>query len=174
MALAVCLLFDSRGTTAMQGLWRRLEQSGVSTLRSHTHGRHHPHLSFAVLLEWRLDAVRTALAGLASADPVELTFHAVATFRRGRTWLVPGVTSAFVRRQERVYDAVQSTGAVVHDHYRPGRWVPHCSLAPRARLDQLPAVTAAVNDVLPLTVTADRAAMVDTATGETSMLPRLL
>ncbi|MDP9444423.1 MAG: 2'-5' RNA ligase family protein [Actinomycetota bacterium] len=174
MALAVCLLFDSRGETAMRRLWDRLEDAGVPTLRSHTHGRHHPHLSYAVLLEWDLARVRAALRPLPAAEPVTLSFHAVATFRRGRTWLVPGVTSALTLRQERVYAALHGTGAVLHHHYGPGRWVPHCSLAPRARLEQLPAVTAVVNDVLPLTVTAERAALVDSATGTATPLPQLL
>ena len=32
----------------------------------------------------------------------------------------------------------------------PGAWLPHCSLAPRAPLAQLPVLAAAVYDVLPL------------------------
>ena len=35
-----------------------LEKRGVPTLRSHTHGLHHPHLSYVVLLQWELAAVR--------------------------------------------------------------------------------------------------------------------
>jgi hypothetical protein len=70
------------------------------------------------------------------------------------------------RRQERVVEAVESTGADLHQHYRPGVWVPHCTLAPRTTLERLPAVASAVFEVLPLTTTADRAALIDTSTGE--------
>ena len=49
MALAVCLLFDARGERAIRALWDQLETLGVPSLRSHTHGRHVPHLSYAVL-----------------------------------------------------------------------------------------------------------------------------
>ena len=58
-----------------------------------------------------------------------------------------------------VVEAVTATGAELHKHYRPGVWLPHCSLAPRATLAQLPDVAAAVFDVLPLVATADRAAL---------------
>ena len=61
MALAVCLLFDSRTENALRSLWRRLEEVGVPTLLSHTHGRHVPHLSLVVLREWDIDEVRSAI-----------------------------------------------------------------------------------------------------------------
>jgi hypothetical protein len=86
-------------------------------------------------------------------------------FRRSRTWLVPSVTSDIARRQERVVEAVESTGADLHQNYRPGVWVPHCTLAPRTTLERLPTVASAVFDVLPLVATADRAALIDTSTG---------
>lgn len=173
MALAVCLLFDPRGERAVKSLWQRLEGAGVPTLLSHTHGLHHPHLSYVVLVSWDLDRVRTAVGRLPDGGPFDLTFHAVATFRRGRAWLVPGVTVDLVRRQAAVESAVRATGAEVHLHYSPGQWVPHCSLAPRARLDQLSTLAAAVNDVLPLTVAVTRAALIDSATGQVWPLPRL-
>ena len=64
MALAVCLLFDRRGDQLVRQLWARLEGAGIRTLQTHTHGRHHPHLSYAVLLEWDLARVQAALAEL--------------------------------------------------------------------------------------------------------------
>jgi len=43
--------------------------------------------------------------------------------------------------------------------------VPHCSVAPRASLAQLPALTATVYDVLPLRARLDHAAFVNSTTG---------
>ena len=85
----------------------------------------------------------------------------------------PGVSADFVARQQRVVEAVTATGAELHKHYRPGIWLPHCSLAPRATLAQLPVVVAAVMDVLPLRARLDRAALVNSATGEISPLAEL-
>jgi 2'-5' RNA ligase len=173
VALAVCLLFDRQSERAVRGLWDRLEDRGVPSLRSHTHGRHVPHVSYAVLRSWDQTAVVAALADLSDGSPVELSFDGVGLFRRGRTWLVAGVSIDVVARQSRVVEAVTATGAELHKHYRPGIWVPHCSLAPRAMLAQLPEVVGVVFDVLPLLVRLDRAALVDSATGELRPLPAL-
>ena len=173
MALAVCLLFDRRSERAVRALWDRVEEQGVGSLRSHTHGRHVPHVSYAVLRKWDQAALDDALAGLDCGEPVDLSFDGVGLFRRGRTWLLAGVSADIVARQQRVVEAVTATGAELHKHYRPGVWLPHCSLAPRATLAQLPGVVAAVMDVLPLRARLDRAALVNSATGEISPLPEL-
>ena len=173
MALAVCLLFDRRSERAVRALWDRLEERGVGSLGSHTHGRHLPHVSYAVLRRWDQAAVTDALARIEVGEPVELSFDGIGLFRRGRTWLVAGVSADFVGRQQRVVEEVTATGAELHKHYRPGTWLPHCSLAPRATLAQLPTVVAAVMDVLPLRARLDRAALVNSSTGEVSPLAAL-
>src|SRR3954447_22855317 len=166
MALAVCLLFDRSSERAVRNLWDRLEDLGVPTLRSHTHGRHVPHLSFAVLRDWQLDDVRKAVDALPDGGPAQLYVDALGTFRRGRAWLVPAVTAAVLERQERTVAALMATGADLHRHYLPGVWVPHCTIAPRVPLVALPVLAATVYDVLPLRVIADRAALIDSGTGQ--------
>jgi hypothetical protein len=166
MALAVCLLFDPRTDRALRRLWDRLEELEVPTLRSHTHGRHVPHLSYAVLREWRLEEVRERVEALPSGAAVDLHFDALGTFRRGRSWLVPAVSSDVMLRQERVVSALTDAAAELHKHYVPGVWVPHCTVAPRVPLTALPVLAAAVYDVLPLQARADHAALVDSGTGQ--------
>lgn len=173
MAFAVCLLFDGRTERALRNLWDRLEERGVATLRSHTHGRHRPHLSYVVLLRWHLEAVREAVAALPDRGPFALTFDALGAFRRGRICLVPAVPADLVPRQEVVLAAVRATGALVHRNYEAGAWLPHCSVAPRARLDQLPVVATTVYDILPLTARVTRAALIDSTTGQVWPLPNV-
>ncbi|EHR49706.1 hypothetical protein SacmaDRAFT_1430 [Saccharomonospora marina XMU15] len=164
MALGVCLLFDGRSERALRGLWLRLESQGVPTLHSHTHGRHHPHVSYVVLLDYDVEAVRTAVDALADRGGFDLTFDAIAAFRRGRVALVPAVPADLVPRQQQVVQAVRGSGALVHRHYEIGRWLPHSSLATRATTQQLPLVAAAAYEVLPLTVRVNRAALIDSST----------
>jgi 2'-5' RNA ligase len=171
MALAVCMLFDPSGESAVRRLWERLEEKGVRSLLTHTHGRHHPHLSYVVLRTYHVEAIQHALSGLPDAGPFELSFHGIVVFPRGRVCVVPSVTSDVVRRQEDVVTATKATGADVHRHYAYGEWVPHISLAPRAIGSQLAIVTKAVTDVLPLTLTVDRAALIDSSTGQLWPLP---
>jgi hypothetical protein len=170
VALAVCLLFDAHGEAAVRRLWRRLEEEGVPTLLTHTHGRHVPHLSYAVLRSYDVDKVADALARLPTSGPVSLRLDAFGMFRRSRTSLLPSPTADLARRQERVVEAVESTGAELHRHYRPGVWVPHCTLAPRTTLDRLPIIGAAVFDMLPLVTSADRAALIETGSGARRVL----
>ncbi|MFI7064841.1 2'-5' RNA ligase family protein [Kribbella sp. NPDC050124] len=169
MALAVCLLFDRRSDRILRALWDRLEDLGVPTLKSHTHGRHVPHLSLAVLREWDQEKVTEAVQPLMDG-PVSLYFDALGTFRRGRAWLVPAVGVDVLELQEKAVSAVRETGADLHRHYEPGRWVPHCTLAPRVPLASLPILAAAVYDVLPLETTADHAALIDSGTGQVWLL----
>jgi hypothetical protein len=172
VALAVCLLFDRTSERAIRALWDQLESLGVPSLRSHTHGRHVPHLSYAVLRSWDLANVTAALGGLDASEPVDLSFDGIGLFRRGRAWLLAGVAAGLATRQERAA-AVTATGAELHKHYLPGTWLPHCSLAPRAPLAQLPVLAAAVYDVLPLHARLDRAALINSASGELRPLETL-
>jgi hypothetical protein len=173
VALCVCLLFDGRTERALRNLWDRLEERGVPTLRSHTHGLHHPHLSYVVLLQGEITAVRDAVAALPDRGALEVTFDALGAFRRGRICLVPAVPADLVSRQQIVLETVRATGAVVHTHYEVGSWLPHCSVAPRARLEQLPIVATAVYDILPLAATITHAALIDSVTGQRWPLPNV-
>ncbi len=174
VSLTVCLLLDPEAEAAVRRLWRRLEEDGVPTLLSHTHGRHVPHLTYASLR--RSDAVQVydALLRLEERPPVALHFDGLGTFRRSRCWLAPAVSPDLAERQARVVRAVAETGADVHRHYRPGEWIPHLTLAPRLHLGDLPVVAAAVYAVLPLTALVSTAALVDTTTGEVRLLPHLV
>jgi len=166
VALAVCLLFDAGGERAIRALWDQLETLGVPSLRSHTHGRHVPHLSYAVLRSWDHARLTAALSELDAGEPVDVSFDGIGLFRRGRAWLLAGVAADLAIRQERVVRAVTATGAELHKHYVPRRWLPHSSLAPRAPLAQLPILAAAVYDVLPLHAQLNRAALINSATGD--------
>jgi 2'-5' RNA ligase len=144
------------------------------TLASHTHGRHHPHLSLAVLRSWDLDTVLATLEPLPAGAPVTISCHGSLVFPRGRVALAPSADAELVRRQERVATALESAGADLHRNYAPGRWVPHISVATRTPAARLAAVTTAVADAVPIVVRLERAALVDSSTGETWPLPRLL
>ena len=77
-------------------------------------------------------------------------------------------------RQSAVVEAACATGADLHKHYAPGRWIPHLTLAPRLHLEDLATVASLVYDVLPISATAERAALIDTRTGEQHPLPHLV
>jgi 2'-5' RNA ligase len=173
MALAVCLLFDARSDDLVRGLWSRLEADGVRTLQTHTHGHHHPHMSYAVLRSWDLSLVQSALATMPDSGRFSMSFLGTLAFPRGRAALAPAITADLARRQQQVVSEVVATGADLHRNYRPGSWVPHVSVATRAQGTTLATVVKAIADVVPLAVRVDRAALIDSSTGETWPLPHI-
>jgi len=173
VALAVCLLFDSRSELLLRELWSRLEDEGVATLATHTHRRHHPHLSYAVLRSWDLPRVEEALVALPAAEPFSMSFHGTLAFPRGRAALAPSISADVAVRQWRIVTTLEATGADLHRHYQAGSWVPHVSVATRAPGARLATVARAVADVLPLDVRVDRAALIDSGTGQTWPLPHI-
>ena len=173
MSLAVCLLFDAQSQRRIRQLWARLEDLGVGTLASHTHRRHHPHLSYAVLRSWDLAEVREVLESLDGGGQVSLSCQGAVVFPRGRVALAPALSSQVRARQEQVVEALAGTGADLHHNYVRGRWLPHVSVATRARAEQLAVLARTVADVVPLVLQADRAALVDSGTGEQWPLPQV-
>jgi hypothetical protein len=171
VALAVCTLFDAAGERLIRSLWTRLENAGIGSLASHTHGHHHPHLSYAVLREWELDRVRDALGRLPDGGTFLAHVQGAVVFPRGRVALAVAVPAEVALRQERVTSALTATGAQLHIHYRPTSWIPHVSVATRAPGALLPVAVTAISDLLPVTLTVASAALVDTATGEIWPLP---
>lgn len=174
MALAVCLLFDPEGDRLVRRLWERLESRGIDTPLTHTHGRHVPHLSLAVAREWDLGRVAEAVGALPPAEPCRLWIQGTVSFSRGRAALAVAVGADLARRQEAAALAVVGSGADLHHHYLPGRWVPHVSLATGGSAEHLGVIGTTVNDALPLTLGATRAALINSGTGEALPLPALL
>ncbi len=173
MALAVCLLFDDRTDLLVRELWSRLEDMGISTLATHTHRRHYPHLSYAVLRTWDLPRVRETITALPPAEPFMMSFHGTLAFPRGRAALAPAIPADVALRQWRIVTALEASGGELHRNYMAGHWVPHVSVATRAQGAKLATVVKAIADVLPLTVRVDRAALIDSGTGKTWPLPHI-
>ena len=171
MALAVCALFDGAGERMIRGLWARLEDAGIASMASHTHGHHHPHLSYAVLLEWELDRVRDALGRLPDGRRFPANVQGTVVFPRGRVALAVAVPAQVALRQDRVASVLEATGAQLHKHYRPTSWIPHVSVVTHAPAALLPVAVTAIFDVLPVTLTVASAALVDTATATGEIWP---
>ncbi len=165
MTLSVCLTLDAPAERAVHALWERLEEAGIATLLSHTHGRHVPHLTLASLRSWDLESVQHELSEQPLQLPHVAYFDALGMFRRSRCWLVPAASPALLHDQHAVVDAVRRSGADLHRHYEPGRWMPHLTLAPRLHLKDLSVVAARVYDVLPISATHADLTLIDTSTG---------
>jgi 2'-5' RNA ligase len=174
MALSVCLLLDDRSDRAVRQLWGRLEQDGIRTLLTHTHGRHRPHLTLASLLDYDLEQVRSTLSGGVLRQPMVLRLEGLGMFRRSRCWLAPVASEPLLGLQCEVAAAVRRTDATLHRNYEPGAWTPHLTLAPRLHLDELPTVARHAFEVLPIDAILERSVLIDTSTGAVHQIPPAL
>src|SRR5688500_12480373 len=82
VTLSVCLTLDAAAERAVRALWQRLEDAGIATLFSHTHGRHLPHLTLASLRSWDLESVQQELSEHPLQLPHHVYFDALGMFRR--------------------------------------------------------------------------------------------
>jgi hypothetical protein len=131
-------------------------------------------VSYAVYRTFDVQAVLEAVTSLPPACPTTLRFDAVGLFRRRRGALIAASTVDVLRRQEAVVAAGEATGADLHHYYRPGQWVPHCSLSTGVHRRDMPVLTTAAFDILPLEVQVGSAALVDSSTGRQWRLPHLV
>lgn len=130
MPFDVCLFLDGRTEDEVRRVWRVLRTRGISSPLIRSGGR--PHLTLAIWEELDPDPRLLALselAGKTAAFPV--TFSAVGTFGpgSGTVFLSPSVGRELVTVHERLYRIMYDLAGSSEGLYRPGSWVPHCSLS---------------------------------------------
>jgi 2'-5' RNA ligase len=129
-AYAVVLHFDEETDRRLRRVWAALDVHGIDSV-ARTHGAsYRPHLTLAIIEtadEARAtEALRRPLAGVAG---LPVTLNAVGFFLTGTAPAYLGVTptSRLLLLHEQVHAAIGDVAS--WDYYRPGSWVPHCTLA---------------------------------------------
>jgi 2'-5' RNA ligase len=171
VALALEMGLDPAADLAVRGLWSQLQRLGVPTLESHQPGIR-PHLSLVVADDadgLREYGPRLALGGVETRVEVS----AVSLFPADPPVLVLAVAPAseLVSLHARVSGALAAAGVEVWPHYRPGTWLPHCTLSMGVPADALSeAVAACLASPLPLRARLRDAVLTDSVTGATTPL----
>jgi 2'-5' RNA ligase len=171
VALALEMGLDPAAARAIRGLWSRLEQLGVPTLQGHVPSIR-PHLSLTVTDD--ADGLRKQASVLAlHGVETEIEMAAVSLFPTDPPVLVLAVAPApeLVAMHERVSAVLAAAGVDIWPHYRPGTWLPHCTLSmgvPAGALGQ--ALATCLASPLPLRARLRAAALTDSVTGATTPL----
>lgn len=95
---------------------------------------HPPHLTLAIYDDVPLHRVRKALSELAAgAAPLRLAFTRLRLFENVPLvlWADPSPSTALADMHAKVHACIDPV--LCHPHYRPGAWVPHCTLASQIR-----------------------------------------
>jgi hypothetical protein len=131
VSLAVNLTFSPRDEGVVRRWWDACDASGIPSVAV-TSASQAPHVTLAVLetsdpgnLIERLEKAMVGLGG-----PTIMLAH-FGVFVQPNLVLFLGVTPTDELRylQRRVIDTAVASGGSVWEHYQPGAWVPHCTLA---------------------------------------------
>ncbi len=171
MVAALELYFDTDATRRIRVLWEALESEGVQSMLSLLGRRHRPHLSLAVADRLDPEAVAAALAGVVAAPPLRLGLDFAGQFVGRVLWLGPAPNRELLDHQEQVYQRLTGAGIDVWDKYRPGSWVPHCTLSMRVPNPLMGTAIRRCLEMLPIEASIVGAAVTDHARGIAYPLP---
>ncbi|MDX6592248.1 MAG: hypothetical protein QOJ13_1444 [Gaiellales bacterium] len=175
MALALELTLDDGADAAVREIWRGLEQVGVRSLASLLDGRVEPHVSLVVSGD--VEALRALGPDLAEivrmAGPQVLALDAIGLFPGGDPVLFLAVTptESLLRMHADVAELLRERGVAVCPEYRPGAWVPHCTVAMAMPADCCGDAVAVIRAApLPIQARSAQLGLLDSTTGETVFL----
>jgi 2'-5' RNA ligase len=171
MVAALELYLDTDATRRIRVLWAALESEGVQSMRSLLGQRHRPHLSLVVAPRLDPDRVAEALAGTVVAAPLRLSFQYAGQFVGRVLWLGPTPSAELLAHQATIHDRLIRAGVPVDEHYRPGRWAPHCTLSMRVPNPLMGVSVRRCLEVLPIEATVVGAAVTDHARDIAHPLP---
>jgi 2'-5' RNA ligase len=160
---ALELYLDQAASRRVRALWAALDKDGVQSVAGVMRGMHRPHVSLAVAERLDPDQVAEALAGLAAVPPVTLTLQFVGQFLGRVLWLGPAPSAELLAHHALVYERLRAAGIEVWDQYRPGHWVPHCTLSMRVPNALMGDAVRRCLEVVPIEATLVGAAVADHA-----------
>jgi 2'-5' RNA ligase len=138
MPHAICLKADNDTARNIRALWdaaARFETEASMAALGYA-----PHITLAIYHRIELALLTDAFEGVfRSIGAIRLTFEGVRAFDDASPvlWAAPRADAALNRAHEAIHRAIDP--ARCRKHYRPGRWIPHCTLAtniPPARLGE--------------------------------------
>ena len=167
VATALELSFDDDADTRVREIWRELDAHGVPSLGA-AGGKFHPHVSLAVA-DHTIDATDALGALAAGAVGLAATLPSLGFFPNANgavAFLGVTPTRRLLDLNAAVDAELRRGGNEVWPLYRPGTFVPHCTLAMHVHHPEVvPAIV--VNDRLPIRAEVAGVRVVEIRSGET-------
>lgn len=130
MALAVELYFDPETERSVVGLQQELHTADIEQSPDLAGSR--PHITLSLVEtddDERLAEVVTEFAEDVSGCSVRLASLASFASSQGVLYLAPVPTHSLLRLHARLHEELLAAGLEAEPFYRPGAWIPHCTLA---------------------------------------------
>ncbi|GIF73832.1 2'-5' RNA ligase family protein [Asanoa siamensis] len=171
MVAALELYLDTTATRRLRTLWRALEAEGIPTLASLQDSKHRPHVSLAAASRLAPDEVVAALGDAPLGRGLALDMDFVGQFVGRVLWLGVTPTPALLDLHREAHERLAKGGIEVWEHYRPGRWVPHCTVSLRVPNPLMGPAVRRCLEILPLRATVTGASVTDHANDIAHPLP---
>ena len=127
MPYALELGFDDHAAAVVRRVWHDLEDVGIVYM---ARSGARPHVSVGIWDSLDRGAAEAELTRFAAeVTPLPITLASVGFFPQVAIFLAPTVTSELLELQAGLHRRFGRVGAAPWEHYRPGAWVPHCTLA---------------------------------------------
>lgn len=138
MGFAVELYFDPATEARLTALCTAVSQTcgGVDLLALGVR----PHISLAVMGDLEVNRLRGPLHAFAEAEPpLPVSLGAVGAFpsTEGVVYIAPVVTRELLDLHARFHRRLGELGLVSGAYYRPGHWIPHCTVGLELPPDQV-------------------------------------
>jgi len=164
MAFAVSAWFDAPLESRVRATWRLLSETGLSSVLHE--GPYRPHITLGIYEQLDCSAFSGALrranrghAGL----PVVLPSLGVFNNDSPAIFLGVTVSQALLDLHAGVHRLLTAHGQGAFAYYLPGRWNPHCTLAPAMEPTKLARAMILLNEMkLPLVGSIERLGIIET------------
>ena len=160
MPFAVEFFFDQKSTDRVRDVWSNMSNLGYGVEMT---GR--PHVTLAIWDAIDIEEAHGWLRAFAlELQPFSIRFASVGLFARPRSviFLTPVVTAYLLEIQEKFRTSFRGPVGDSWSNFRPGWWVPHCTLAHDIGLASLPAALATASEIeLPFEAEANSIGIVE-------------
>ncbi|MFJ9350978.1 2'-5' RNA ligase family protein [Streptomyces sp. NPDC101237] len=128
MAQALVMFLDAAANVAIDELRDQLAHHGLAGKATSTSPRHRPHISLAVAEAITLSD--SSLTRRIARQRLDLRMELVGAFAgpQGILFLGVTVTQPLLEAHAAVHSSMTADGGGPWGHFRPGVWVPHCTL----------------------------------------------
>lgn len=158
---AVVLYFDEDTEDQLLALWAALDVHGVDSAARTYGAGYRPHLTLTIVdvpdADYLVEALEEPLADVVGL-PVTLASLGFFVPSPCPAYLAVTPTSHLLTLHQQVYDALEDLPC--WDHYLPGGWMPHCTLAMRVDLTS-PVAHVVSRTALPIHATVASAHLVE-------------
>jgi 2'-5' RNA ligase len=138
MEYAVTLNLSRDSAARVVRVWEGLAREAISSVMLDVGAQ--PHISLAVFEDLAAEMLRADLGRFAEVtQPLSVNLASVGTFptEAGVVFLAPVVTQELLEAHRRFHSFLRERGVDCMEYYRPGRWVPHCTVATGVAPDKM-------------------------------------